>query len=145
MTEWLHFHFSLLCIGEGNGNPLHCSCLENPRDRGAWWAAVYGVSQSRTRLKQLSSSSRQNPSKGKVRSHRVCQPRVDPLEGRAELARGTHQAVYWQRRKVFPVLAWYDLIFAAAQQLALFSFHPPSEWNLLLQFSCSYAAIVYWV
>ena len=55
-TERLHFPFSLSCIGEGNGNPLQCSCLENPRDRGAWWAAVYGVAQSRTRLKQLSSS-----------------------------------------------------------------------------------------
>ena len=58
MAEWLHFHFSLSCIGEGNGNPLQCSCLENPRDRGAWWAAVYGVTQSRMRLKWLSSSSR---------------------------------------------------------------------------------------
>ena len=57
MTERLHFHFSLSCTGEGNGNPLQCSCLENPRDGGAWWAAVYGVAQSRTRLKQLSSSS----------------------------------------------------------------------------------------
>ena len=57
MTEWLHFHFSLSCIGEGNGNPLHCSCLENPRDGGAWWAIIYGVVQSRTWLKQLSSSS----------------------------------------------------------------------------------------
>ena len=57
MTERLPFHFSLSCIGEGNGNPLQCSCLENPRDGGAWWAAVYGVAQSRTRLKQLSSSS----------------------------------------------------------------------------------------
>ena len=56
-TEQLHFHFSLSCIGEGNGNPLQCSCLENPRDRGAWWAAVYGVAQSWTRLKRLSSSS----------------------------------------------------------------------------------------
>ena len=56
MTERLPFHFSFSCIGEGNGNPLQCSCLENPRDRGAWWAAVYGVAQSRTRLKQLSSS-----------------------------------------------------------------------------------------
>ena len=56
MTERLHFHFSLSCIGEGNGNPLQCSCLQNPRDGGAWWAAVYGVTQSRTRLKQLSSS-----------------------------------------------------------------------------------------
>ena len=56
-TEWLHFHFSLSCIREGNGNPLHYSCLENPRDRGAWWAAVYAVAQSQTWLKQLSSSS----------------------------------------------------------------------------------------
>ena len=56
-TEQLHFHFSLSCIGEGNGNPLQCSCLENPRDGGAWWAAVDGVAQSRTRLKRLSSSS----------------------------------------------------------------------------------------
>ena len=50
-TEQLHFHFSLSCIGEGNGNPLQCSCLQNPRDGGAWWAAVYGVAQSQTRLK----------------------------------------------------------------------------------------------
>ena len=57
MTEHLHFHFSLSCIGEGNGNPLQCSCLENPRDGGTWWVAVYGVAQSRTRLKRLSSSS----------------------------------------------------------------------------------------
>ena len=56
-TEWLHFHFSLSCIGEGSGNPLQCSCLENPRDGGAWWAAIYGVAQSRTRLKWFSSSS----------------------------------------------------------------------------------------
>ena len=57
MTEWLHFHFSLSCIGEGNGNPLQCSCLENPRDGRAWWAAVSGVTQSWTRLTWLSSSS----------------------------------------------------------------------------------------
>ena len=56
-TERLHFHFSLSCIEEGNGSPLQCSCLENPRDGGAWWAAVYAVAQSRTRLKRLSSSS----------------------------------------------------------------------------------------
>ena len=53
MTERLDFHFLLSCIGEGNGNPLECSCLENPRDGRAWWAAVYGVAQSRTRLKRL--------------------------------------------------------------------------------------------
>ena len=57
MTERLHFDFSLSCIGEGNGNPLQCSCLENPRDGGAWWAAVYGVAQGQTQLKRLSSSS----------------------------------------------------------------------------------------
>ena len=56
-TEQLHFPFSLSCIGEGNGNPHQCSCLENPRDSGAWWAAVCGVAQSWTRLTQLSSSS----------------------------------------------------------------------------------------
>ena len=56
-TKRLHFQFSLSCVGEGNGNPLQCSCPENPRDGEAWWAAVYGVAQSRTRLKRLSSSS----------------------------------------------------------------------------------------
>ena len=57
-TDRLHFHFLLSCIGEGNGNPLQCSCLENPRDGEAWWAAIYGVAQSQTRLNRLSSSSR---------------------------------------------------------------------------------------
>ena len=61
MTERLHFHFSLSCIGEGNGNPLHYSCLENPGDGGAWWAAISGVAQSPTRLKRLSSSSSRQP------------------------------------------------------------------------------------
>ena len=56
-TERLNFHFPLSCIGEGNGNPLQCSCLENPRGGRAWWAAVRGVAQSWTRLKRLSSSS----------------------------------------------------------------------------------------
>ena len=56
-TEQLHFQFSLSCVREGNGNPFQCSCLENPRDGGAWWAAIYGVTQSWTRLKWLSSSS----------------------------------------------------------------------------------------
>ena len=59
-TERLHFHFSLSCIGEGNGNPLQCSCLENPRDEESWWAAVSGVAQSRTQLTRLSSSSSNN-------------------------------------------------------------------------------------
>ena len=55
-TEQLHFHFSLSHIGEGKGNPLQCSCLENPKDGGAWWGAVYGVAQRQTQLKRLSSS-----------------------------------------------------------------------------------------
>ena len=62
-TERLHFHFSLSCIGEGHGNPFQCSCLENPRDRGAWWAAFHRVAQSRARLKRLSSSSSSSSSK----------------------------------------------------------------------------------
>ena len=73
MTEWLHFDFSLSCIGEGNGNPLQCSCLESPRDGGAWWAAIYGFAQSRTRLKQLSSSS--GSSRRKIQTPRMTQHR----------------------------------------------------------------------
>ena len=68
-TERLHLHFSLWCTGEGNGNPLQCSCLENPRDGGAWWAAISGVAQSQTRLKWLSSSSSRN--KLKVRKQNI--------------------------------------------------------------------------
>ena len=71
MTERLHFHFSLLCIGEGNGNPLQCSCLENPRGGGAWRAAVYGVAQSRTRLKRLSSSSKADRVLSSHKSHGI--------------------------------------------------------------------------
>ena len=81
-TERLHFHFSLSCIGEGNGSPLQRSCLENPRVRGAWWAAIYGVAQSRTRLKRLSSSSSSIPqirlSSG---STTPCGPCSEPLQG----------------------------------------------------------------
>ena len=82
-TQWLHFHFSLLCIGEGNGNPLQCSCLENPRDSGAWWAAVYGVAQSRTRLKRLSSSSSSSSSRDPSRLNRIdcCDPLVLSVTG----------------------------------------------------------------
>ena len=81
--ERLHFHFSLSCIGEGNGNPLQCSCLENPRDRGAWRAAVYGVAQSRTRLKRLggsSSSSSRDWSVGQFSSvAQSCPTLCDPM------------------------------------------------------------------
>ena len=79
----LHFHFSLSCIGEGNGNPLQCSCLQNPRDGGAWWAAVYGVAQSQSRLKRLSSSSSLDSlSQGPAgASWRHFSPRSIPMEG----------------------------------------------------------------
>ena len=81
MTERLRIHFSLSRFGEGNGNPLQCSCLENPRDGGAWWAAIYGVAQSWTQLKRLSSSSsssiptivRNLLKQGKLRRVATCQ------------------------------------------------------------------------
>ena len=82
-TERLHFHFSLSCIGEGNGNPLQCSCLEIPRDGGAWSAAICGVAQSRTRLKRLSSGG-----SSKVRRRRQwhplqCSCLENPMDGGA--------------------------------------------------------------
>ena len=83
-TERLHFHFSLSCIGEGNGNPLQCSCLEHPRDWGAWWAAVYGVAQSRTRLKRLSSSS----SRKALSPREVFQSPTRPAEGPRDRGNG---------------------------------------------------------
>ena len=71
-TERLHFHFSFSCIGEGNGNPLQCSCLENPRGGGAWWAAVYGIAQSQIWLKRLNSSSGHLSSPTKDQSLNPC-------------------------------------------------------------------------
>ena len=70
-TERLHVPFSLSCIGEGNGNPLYCSCLENPRDGGAWWAAIYGVTESQTRLKQLSNSNIIVPIRGQSKTRTI--------------------------------------------------------------------------
>ena len=72
--ERLHFHFSLSCIGEGNGNPLQCSCLENPGDGGAWWAAVSGVAQNRTGLKRLSSNSSSNSVSTSIPISSSCHP-----------------------------------------------------------------------
>ena len=82
-TERLHFQFSLSCIGEGNGNPLQYSCLENPRDGGAWWAAIYGVAQSRTRLKQLTSDKELPANAGDVRD-------LDSIPGSARSPGGGH-------------------------------------------------------
>ena len=88
-TERLHFHSSLSCIGEGNGNPLQCSCLENPRDRGAWWDAIFGVAQSWTRLTRLSSSSSSSSS-----SYPHVTPSICPLPSeKTRGQRGRHQQV----------------------------------------------------
>ena len=93
-TERPHFHFSLSCIGEGNGKPLQCSCLENPRDGGASWAAIYGVAQSRTRLKRLSSSSSRwcSGKESACQSRRQRRGRFDPWVGK----------ISW-RRKWLPI------------------------------------------
>ena len=95
-TERLHFDFSLSCIGEGDGNPFQCSCLENPRDGGAWWAAVYGVTQSRTRLKRLSSSSSMYHQNDFRKTYRICQGLISyylstesSLNGMSELSGNT--------------------------------------------------------
>ena len=85
-TKRLHFHFSLSCIGEGNGNPLQCSCLKNPRDSGAWWAAVYGVAHSRTRLMRLSSSSSSKGYKLKAKfSSTLCIMIFSPNQGMLDM------------------------------------------------------------
>ena len=90
-TERLHFHFSLSCIGEGNGNPLKCSYLENPRDGGAWWAAVYGITQSWTRLKWLSSSSSSSSSSSVAKELVNCRrPRFDSWVGK----------IHWRRDRL---------------------------------------------
>ena len=92
-TERLHFHFSLSCIGEGIGTPLQCSCLENPRDRGAWWAAVYGVAQSRTRLTRLSSSSTNISCVVSGRVFNCCDLQFSPIL-RVSLPGGLHKIMY---------------------------------------------------
>ena len=102
MIEQLSFHFSLSCIGEGNGNPLQCSCLENPRDGGASWAAVYGVTQSQTRLNRLSSSSS---------SSKIIQASHTALF----LGQGDPEMWYIQR--------------APSSQSALVGTSPPPEWG----------------
>ena len=91
MTERLHFHFSLSCIGEGNGNPLQCSCLENPRDGGACWAAICGVAQSWTRLKRRSSSSSQ--------CRRCRRHRFDPWLGKIPWRRKRQPAMVFSPEK----------------------------------------------
>ena len=88
VTQWLCFHFSLSCIGEGNGNPLQCSCLENPRDGGAWWAAACGVAQSQTRLKRLSSSSSPHSRCETTQVHENCGVGITDSRFRSYLSQG---------------------------------------------------------
>ena len=97
MTERLHFPFSLSCIGEGNGNPLQYSCLENPRDRGSWWAALYGVAQSRTRLEWLSLA----------RSIRHKSQDPSTFQGRTVITLSiTSQAIYHKGGMIFIYFMW---------------------------------------
>ena len=117
MTERLHFHFSLSCTGEGNGNPLRYSCLENPRDGGAWWAAIYGVAQSRTRLKQLSSSSN-------ISLHRSLRKAFLSL-----------LAILWNSAFRFLYLSFPPLLFASLLFTAVCKASPDSHFALLYSFS----------
>ena len=96
-TERLHFYFSLSCTGEGNGNPLQCSCLENPRDGEAWWAAISVVAQSRTRLKRLSSSS---SSSSWACGILILQPGMEPVYPAVEAWTPNH----WTTREVLKLL-----------------------------------------
>ena len=95
-TEQLHFDFSLSCIGEGNGNPLQCSCLENPRDGGVWWAAIFGVAQSRTQLKRLSQQQQQQQQHSYVR-RRTWQPTPVLLPGESQGQRSLVGCRLWGR------------------------------------------------
>ena len=98
--EQLHFHFSLSLNGEGNGNPLQCSCMENPRDGRAWWAAVYGVAQTRTRLKRLSSSSSSRKSLFKYRGdYQILLLHFDACVSLFFLREGNQEVVIYHKRR----------------------------------------------
>ena len=135
MTDRLHFHFSLSCIGEGNGKPLQCSCLENPRDGGAWWAAVYGVSQSRTRLKWLSSSSSSDTCavffqvftadkialvniKGNAQQRLVLIVQIN-FERRSTL-QNPHLQIYLSKFSIFSFLAFCSFIISILVSIAIY-------------------------
>ena len=105
-TEWLPFHFPLSCIGEGNGNPLQCSCLENPRDRGAWWAAVYGVAQSWTWLKWVSSSS---TTSSLILSLLYSCLRCNVWKQYLEAMRGNHSKAQWILLKIYIYTYFFPL------------------------------------
>ena len=104
-TERLHFHFSLSCIGEGNGNPLQCSCLENPGDGGAWWAAVYGVVQSQTRLKRLSSSGSSSTEVNTTSAMMICRLCVFKLHYDCHRSKKNHSSSWLPRPNCYKYLA----------------------------------------
>ena len=118
MTERLHFHLSLSCIGEGNGNPLQCSCQENPRDGGAWRAAVYGVSQSRTRLKWLSSSSSSSGLprwlSGKASACNAGEVGLIPVSGRSPGEGNGNPLKYSSLENSMDRGAWWATVYGAA-------------------------------
>ena len=122
--DWgLRFHFSLACIGEGNGNPLQCSCLEDPGDGGAWWAAIYGVAQSRTRLKRLSSSS---GSDSKESSCSAGDPSLIPRSGKSPGERNGSPLQYFCLENSMETGAWQATVHGIAKspsQLSDFHFH----------------------
>ena len=116
MTERLHFHFSLSHIGEGNGNPLHCSCLENSREGGAWWVAIYGVTQNRTRLKWLSSSNKLFRTAEEEVKNKACKPFLKPchLPGMFHLCRYLCKLLFLSQNPRFTLLAssqWLTTLF----------------------------------
>ena len=121
MTERLHFHFSLSCIGEGNGNPLQCSCLENLRDGEAWWAASYGVTQSRTQLKRLSSGSSMElkgfpgGSDGKEFACYAADPGLIPGSGRTSGEGNGNPLQYSCLENLRDGEAWWAAVYGVAQ------------------------------
>ena len=126
-SERLHFHFSLSCLGEGNGNPLQCSCLENPRDGGAWWAAIYGVAQSWTRLMWLGSSKDAVPdsSVGKESTCNTGDPHSIPGLGRSSGEEKGYPLQYSGLENFMD----YTVHGVAKSQTRLSDLHFTSQWN----------------
>ena len=133
MTERLHFDFSLSCIREGNVNPLQCSCLENPRDRGAWWAAIYGVAQSRTRLKRLSSSSMADEqccdrfrwtAKGRSHAYTCIHPPQDPPPIQAATWHWAESPVLYSRSLLVLHCKYSSVYISIPKALTIPSLHP---------------------
>ena len=147
MTERLHFHFSFSCIGEGNGNPIQCSCLENSRDRGAWWAAVYGVAQSRTRLKWLSSSRLPSWRSGKESSRNAGDPGSIPGEGNGNplqyclenpMKRGVWQGTVHGSQRVGHNLVSEQMHIHSHILQDIILFFPRSSWQFFHTFTLQY-------